>query len=282
MTTIKVAGVPEHFNLPWHLAIENGAFTQEDIDLQWQDYPGGTGAMCKALRENEIDVAIILTEGILADIVKGNPSKIIQTYVDSPLTWGIHTGVDSKYTDASELEGAKYAISRYLSGSHLMAIVDQNNRGFDTEKIKFEVIGNLQGALKAFEKNDVDAFMWEKFTTKPYCDNGQLRRIGECPTPWPCFVIAVRDEFLSTHQEDISRMLKVINSSSQTLKQDPNAIEMISKRYNLQANDVKTWFDATEWSNGEAIDQEMITHTLETLKSLGIIDKISNPTEFIG
>ena len=42
MTTIKVAGVPEHFNLPWHLAIENGAFTQEDIDLQWQDYPGGS------------------------------------------------------------------------------------------------------------------------------------------------------------------------------------------------------------------------------------------------
>jgi hypothetical protein len=23
MTTIKIVGVPEHFNLPWHLAIEN-------------------------------------------------------------------------------------------------------------------------------------------------------------------------------------------------------------------------------------------------------------------
>ncbi len=26
MKTIKIAGVPEHFNLPWHLAIENGDF----------------------------------------------------------------------------------------------------------------------------------------------------------------------------------------------------------------------------------------------------------------
>jgi hypothetical protein len=29
----KIAGVPEHFNLPWHL--ENGNFEKENIDLQW-------------------------------------------------------------------------------------------------------------------------------------------------------------------------------------------------------------------------------------------------------
>ena len=26
MKTIKIAGVPEHFNLPWHLCIDNGEF----------------------------------------------------------------------------------------------------------------------------------------------------------------------------------------------------------------------------------------------------------------
>ena len=29
--------------------------------------------------------------------------------------------------------------------------------------------------------------------TKPLVDNGIFRRIADCPTPWPCFVIAVRD-----------------------------------------------------------------------------------------
>jgi hypothetical protein len=29
MTTIKIVGVPEHFNLPWHLAIENDEFNQQ-------------------------------------------------------------------------------------------------------------------------------------------------------------------------------------------------------------------------------------------------------------
>lgn len=37
MVQIRIGGVPEHFNLPWHLAIEDGAFKEAGIDLQWQD-----------------------------------------------------------------------------------------------------------------------------------------------------------------------------------------------------------------------------------------------------
>ena len=36
--------------------------------------------------------------------------------------------------------------------------------------------------------------MWEKFTTKPLVDTNTFRHIGDCPSPWPCFVIAVREE----------------------------------------------------------------------------------------
>ncbi|MGB5462344.1 MAG: ABC transporter substrate-binding protein, partial [Aureibaculum sp.] len=51
MTTLTIGGVPEHFNLPWHLAIEEGKFTNEGIDLKWKEFPDGTGAMNKALRD---------------------------------------------------------------------------------------------------------------------------------------------------------------------------------------------------------------------------------------
>ncbi len=74
MTTIRIAGVPEHFNLPWHLAIENGDFKKEAIDLQWTDVPEGTGKMCQMLRNNETDIAIILTEGIVKSLLTSTPS----------------------------------------------------------------------------------------------------------------------------------------------------------------------------------------------------------------
>ena len=72
MKTIHIGGVPEHFNLPWYLTLRNKEYHEKDINLRWKDYYGGTGEMCKALRNKEIDMAVILTEGIIRDISNGN------------------------------------------------------------------------------------------------------------------------------------------------------------------------------------------------------------------
>jgi hypothetical protein len=42
--------------------------------------------------------------------------------------------------------------------------------------------------------------MWETFMTKPLVDKGILDAWAT-PTPWPCFVIAVREEILEKHPE---------------------------------------------------------------------------------
>ena len=62
------------------------------------------------------------------------------------------------------------------------------------KKLQFKVVGDLQGGIDALVSGDADYFMWEHFTTKPFVDNGTFRRIGNCPSPWPCFVLAVRYE----------------------------------------------------------------------------------------
>ena len=125
MKTIKIAGVPEHFNFPWKMAIKNGDFKNENIDLQWSDIPEGTGKMCQMLRDSETDMAVILTEGIIKDIIAENPSKIVQIYVASPLIWGVHVAQKSNYYSIADLENKKAAISRLGSGSQLMAYVMQ-------------------------------------------------------------------------------------------------------------------------------------------------------------
>ena len=92
--------------------------------------------MCKALRSGDVDIAIVLTEGIIKDIINGNPSKITQVFVKSPLIWGIHVGAKSKFKTINDLEHATVAISRFGSGSHLMAIVNAYNNGWDIEQTK--------------------------------------------------------------------------------------------------------------------------------------------------
>ncbi|MGB5370485.1 MAG: ABC transporter substrate-binding protein, partial [Flavobacteriaceae bacterium] len=73
MKKIKITGVPEHFNFPWQMAIEEGAFSQRGIDLSWTDVPEGTGKMCQMLQNGETDISVILTEGIIKSIVEGSP-----------------------------------------------------------------------------------------------------------------------------------------------------------------------------------------------------------------
>jgi len=157
LKTIKIGGVPEHFNLAWYLTLKNGEYKAEGINLRWQDYYGGTGAMTKALREGDIDMAVILTEGIVKDIIDGNPSKIVQTFVQTPLIWGIHVAHHSEFKTIEDLKGTRAAISRYGSGSHLMAYVNAENNNWNLETdLKFEVIDDIDGAANALTDKTAD------------------------------------------------------------------------------------------------------------------------------
>lgn len=280
MHTIKIGGVPEHFNLPWHLTIEEGAYLENNIQLEWKDFPGGTGAMCEALRNQDIDMAIILTEGIVKDIIAGNPSKIVQTYIQSPLIWGIHVGYNSKYTKLDDLENTSAAISRYGSGSHLMAYVNALNNNWDTTSLKFEVIKNLDGAIEGLTEGKADYFMWEHFTTKPLVDNKTFRRVADCPTPWPCFVIAVREEVLNTKSDQIKSILETINTTTSDFKQIPSIDKTLAHRYDQQLEDIREWLQITEWSQS-LIDNKTLNEVQDQLYKLDIIDKIVDPKDLI-
>lgn len=272
MKTIKIAGVPEHFNLPWHLAIDNKEFEAQNIDLQWTDVPEGTGKMCQMLREGETDIAVILTEGIVKDIVGGNPTKIVQVYVESPLIWGIHVAANSKYKTVSDLENTKVAISRLGSGSQLMAYVNADNQGWKTNDLQFEIINTITGAVEALTDGAADYFMWERFMTKPLVDEGIFRRIGDCPTPWPCFVIAVRDTVLEQHPQVIRTILEVINKKTQIFKSIPNIDKTLATKFNQKTEDIQQWLSLTEWSQ-KPLAKEMLNKVQNQLFQLKIIDK---------
>lgn len=272
MKTVKIIGVPEHFNFPWQLAIEEGAFEERGIDLQWTDIPEGTGKMCQMLLDDSTDLAIILTEGIVKSIVEGNPVKIVQKYIETPLLWGIHVGAKSQHKKISDLKNTKIAISRYGSGSHLMAYVHAQNKEWDTNTLEFEVINNLEGAVSALTNGTADYFMWEHFTTKPLVDQGIFRRLGDCPTPWPCFVIAATDKFLSTQKSTLGHILEVINLYTEEFKNIPSIDRNLANAYEQKLEDIREWLSITEWSQAQ-MSANTLLGVQEKLKALGLIKK---------
>ena len=269
MKTIKIAGVPEHFNLPWHMCIDDGEFEAVGIDLQWTDVPEGTGQM---LREGATDIAVILTEGIVNDIVAGNNSKIIQVYVKSSLIWGIHVAANSQYEKISDLENKKVAISRMGSGSHLMSIVNAQNQNWNLENLQFEIVNTIEGAVESLALEKADYFMWERFMTKPLVDTGIFKKIAECPTPWPCFVIAVRTEVLESEPKIIAQILEIINATTEEFKQIPSIDRTLASKYNQKLEDIQEWLKSTNWSQKQ-ITEPTLDDIMNQLLKLQIINK---------
>lgn len=271
MKTVNIGGVPEHFNLAWYLTLKDGEYKDENINLRWKDYHGGTGAMTEALRNGTIDMAVILTEGIVKDIAEGNPSKIVQIFVETPLIWGIHVAHGSDFKSIEDLKGKRCAISRYGSGSHLMAYINAENHGWNLETdLKFEVVQDMDGAVEALSNGTADYFMWEKFMTKPIVDSGVFRRLDNCPTPWPCFVIAVRNEFLEANESIVKIILEIINNTTIDFKEIPSIDRMIANRYALKLEDVQEWLSLTQWSQRH-LDEATLKKVQDKLVQLDIL-----------
>ncbi|UMY64971.1 MULTISPECIES: substrate-binding domain-containing protein [unclassified Flavobacterium] len=278
MKTIKIAGVPEHFNFPWYKAISEGRFAAKGLDLQWTDVPEGTGKMCQMLRDGDTDVAVILTEGIIKDIIAGNPSRIVQIYVQSPLIWGIHVAYSSDFQCITQLEGKKAAISRPGSGSQLMAYVNADQRGWDPESLTFETVHTIDGAVEALKDGRADYFMWERFMTKPLVDNGTFRRLGDCPTPWPCFVIAVREECLENDPDAIRTLLATINDVTKTFKEIPGVDELVAQRFHQKIDDIREWLSLTQWSQ-KPFTEEMLNNVQIKLWKLSVVPELGTFTK---
>jgi ABC-type nitrate/sulfonate/bicarbonate transport system substrate-binding protein len=281
MIRIKIGGVPEHFNLPWQLALEGRRFAAAGIDVVWRDYPGGSGAMATALRAGELDAALLLTEGAVAAVSDGVPLIIGSLFTESPLVWGIHVPAASRFRTVADLAGARYAISRIGSGSHLMAIVHARAQGWPVEGRQLVAVGHLEGAVAAFADGRADVFFWEKLMTKPLVDAGKFRRVGEFTAPWPAFVVCAARSLGGAERAALVRAVSLALDEARALRARPDAAQLIARRYGLLETDAAEWLQSTRWSERVGVSIEHVGPACMALGSLGVLPRVVDAAECI-
>lgn len=267
VSKLLLGGVPEHFNLPWHLAMESGRL--DHLDLHWTDQDGGTGQMLQRLESGELDVVSILTEGSVAAIASGLPVTIVQVYVSSPLQWGVHVPANSGITEEAQLEGQPIAISRFMSGSHLMAFVQAERLGWTITPEQFKVVGNLGGAREALLSGKAVNFLWDRYMTQSLVDSGDFRRVAVHSTDWPSFVIAVRNEVLHGRTAEVGQVIDAVIDEAQKLHSRNDVIETLTQRYELTPESAQAWLDTTTFAPRQAVDPSMLDSTLAQLRRAG-------------
>jgi ABC-type nitrate/sulfonate/bicarbonate transport system substrate-binding protein len=271
LVRLRIAGVPEHFNLPWHLGLERRAFVRAGVDLKWRTVPEGTGAMCKLLRNGEVDMAVLVMEGAVKDILGGNPSRIVSQFVDTPLTWGVHVGAHTALHTPADLKGIPFAISRFNSGSHLMALSYAQQLGWSPTEKDFIVVNDLEGAVQRLKAPEPAVFLWEKYITAAHVHSGGLRRVDEFRPTWPCFVVVARNEVLEAHAKEVALTLKVVRDQARGLMAKRTAPEMIAQRYGLTVDDAREWFGGVRWNLAGGVDEPSIGAVYAVLHQVGMI-----------
>ena len=249
MTTIKIGGVPEHFNLPWHLAIEDDAFAKANIELQWQDVPEGTGKMCQALTRWRSGCRLYFDRWYYKGHHRWQSFKDFASLRRIPIIWGVHAPASLIAEDTAQLIDPKIAISRYGSGSHLMSFLLAKRHDWDPETLRFELVNTLDGAVKSLSSDQAQLFLWERYMTQPYVDQGIFKRLETIATPWPSFVIAATDQCIQEKEDALVKMLQIINKYSSDFKDIPSIDRTIASHYDLQVGDVQQWLLRTEFSD---------------------------------
>lgn len=271
MAELRIGGVPEHFNLPWHDAIDSDALAGR---VTWIDQPGGTGQMMSGLRQGDLDVAIALTEGIVAAISAGAPARIARFYTTSALQWGVHVTADSALRELVDVgSGHRYAVSRLGSGSHLMAHVLAHGLGHTVTDDRFVVVGDLDGARAALAAGDADLFLWDRFMTSPLVEAGEFRRIGVQPTPWPAFAVAVHVDVLSQRADEVTAVLDTVAAAAARFAGQPEqvAVEQVRAAHRLAADQAAEWFRSTVFDAARPVDGAVIATVIDRLSELGLV-----------
>lgn len=267
----RVGGVPEHFNLPWRLAVNDNAFSEIGVDVRYTDFPAGTGEMTRALRDDELDIALVLTEGAVADVLQHDRNRLVKVYVDSPLTWGIHVAGGGGIADIEQARGKRIAISRHGSGSHLIAIVDAAERGWATDDMEFVVVNDLEGARRSLATGEADVFLWERHMTQPLVDSGEFRRVGLREVPWPAFCVSVRRPLLESHGRCIRALLDVVSDYAIRFRRRKTATSMIAKTYGIGLTDAENWLSGVRWNSGFRRPTAALTRIVQALQTQGVI-----------
>jgi sulfonate transport system substrate-binding protein len=265
---MRVGGVPEHYNAPVHGVLPKVEKTE------WVSFPSGTGAMLDALDGKEIDLAILLTEGVSKHALTTGSSKIVGTFVDNPLPWGVHVRPEGDLHSMSDLNARmgslRFGISRMGSGSHLMAVVHAATLGAKTPQ--FKIVDTMKGARDAMVNNEIDVFLWDITTADVHAREGVWKCIGTVSGEWPAFVFATRSDINAETLTQVRTFIDALRNECEEMKENcPSSIQAIMDKYKISHAQASEFMRSIKWNSKTEITRPALLRVIDALQNAGIV-----------
>jgi hypothetical protein len=146
---------------------------------------------------------------------------------------------------------------------------------------KFHVCEDFAKLRAALKEERIDAFLWEKYTTRPFEVAGELSFAGEVVTPWGCFCAVVAYPVrvdLRLAKQALDAVLEAGSVFERNV--DGTSIVKIMEMSGMTAADATAWHRALRYAKagGNAPGNELAL-AQQTLQAAGVVGDIRFPNE---
>ena len=114
-------------------------------------------------------------------------------------------------------------------------------------------------------------------------DAGEWRRVGEVPTPWPCFSISATNDALENDSAALLAMLDVVHTEARDLRASADCAKTIGLMYAQHEEDIVEWLGGVRWCIRPVVSHATLSHVMDSLVAADVLkrDELLPPSALV-
>jgi NitT/TauT family transport system substrate-binding protein len=155
--TIGVGGKSLFYYLPLTIALQNGYFKAEGLDVEVQDFPGGARAL-QALLGGSVDVVSGAFEHTITQQAKGqNIEALVLQGKYAGIVLGMSKAKSATYKSPADLKGMKIGVTAPGSSTNMFVNVLLAKAKLPPDSVAIIGVGATAGAVAIMKRGEIDA-----------------------------------------------------------------------------------------------------------------------------
>src|SRR5213078_979783 len=155
--SIGVGGKPLFYYLPLTIALQNGYFKAEGLDVEVQDFPGGARAL-QALLGGSVDVVSGAFEHTITQQAKGqNIEALVLQGKYAGIVLGMSKAKASAYKSPADLKGMKIGVTAPGSSTNMFVNILLAKEKLPSDAVAIVGVGATAGAVAIMKRGEIDA-----------------------------------------------------------------------------------------------------------------------------
>ncbi|MFF1880609.1 ABC transporter substrate-binding protein [Pseudarthrobacter sp. NPDC058196] len=266
---------------PLHIAIKQGFFKDEGLEVKLTDSTGGGAGLITGLVSGNTDIVYSNYVSLIQGAAKGLPLRVIREN-DRPGAQALYVRSDSGITKPSDLAGKTIAINGFGNIMELTTRAVLGSHGVNQDQLKFVEIAPPQMEA-ALELKQVDAaWLVEPFVTTT-TSKGQVKSVVsafEGPTEnLPVAGWSVTDQFAKANPKTTAAFVRAMDKAMAIAVKDQAAVVDAITSYTKIPKEVADKMKPIAFA--EESDLSTLSKVQDLMIERGIINKPINMEQFV-